>query len=488
MKTFTINPSTNMMDVLGFSGYTFNSAIADIIDNSISAHAKNIKVLFEIVDEKINVYILDDGDGMNLDKLHKCMIPAYKDLDEVRSDDDLGRYSLGLKSASKSFCKQLFVSSKISNGNVNTVEIDFEYIKKYNKWEAFELDSFEHQDMVEKHGTLVFWNDVTFKSITKKVDEQYVYDTFEKLEISLSHVFGKYILEDGINIYIQSLKSKNKEMRKIEGWNPFCLPHNKNTNRISVKQIKMGNHTIETKSYILPTYSNLDQVDQLYMEGNGLIEQSGFYIYRNKRLIQEGGWLDLPYMTADQKCEYARIEVNIGTFLDKEFDVNFSKCKISVPQDLISAFVEIAKFARTSSRKNYNYVKNPETKPTIKKKNDIKVWQTYSTPEGMKIRINLEHPIIDEIFKKLNDSEKKKLTTLLTNTLPIGMLQSQGGFEEKYSELDIKELIKTTYLEMYSKIKDIKQVKKEMFKTEPFNLYTNEVVDFFNSLEVEEDD
>ena len=96
MKSFTINPSTNMMDVLGFSGYTFNSAIADIIDNSISAHAKNITVYFKIEDDIVSVFILDDGDGMNLDKLHQCMVPAYKDLNDIRSDDDLGRYSLGL--------------------------------------------------------------------------------------------------------------------------------------------------------------------------------------------------------------------------------------------------------------------------------------------------------------------------------------------------------------------------------------------------------
>lgn len=488
MKSFTINPSTNMMDVLGFSGYTFNSAIADIIDNSISAHAKNITVYFKIEKDIVSVFILDDGDGMNLDKLHQCMIPAYKDLNDIRSDDDLGRYSLGLKSASKSFCKQLYVSSKVKNQSVHTVEIDFDHIKKNNVWEAFELDNFEYENEIGNHGTLVYWNNVVFKSINKKIDDQYIYSIFEELEKSLSHTFGRYILEDGLSIYIQSYKSKTCKKNKIEGWNPFYLPHNKGTSVVSQKSLKIGNRTIPTCTYILPTYSNLDPIDQAYMAGKGLIEQSGFYIYRNKRLIQEGGWLSLSGLTADQKCEYARISVEIGTHLDREFDVNFSKCQISVPQDLVNDFLDIAKFARTSSRKNYDYVKKPDNKSSIKKKNDVKVWQTYSTSEGLKLKINLEHPIVSNIFSKLTENEKKKITTLLTNTLPINMLQSQGGFEEKYSSIDIKELIRVTFEEMYSKNHDLSEIKKEMFKTEPFNAYVNELVDFFNELEESKDE
>lgn len=483
MKSFTINPSTNMMDVLGFSGYTFNSAIADIIDNSISAHSKNVWIYFSMEQEKVSLYILDDGDGMNIEKLHQCLVPAYKDLSDIRSDDDLGRYSLGLKSASKSFCKQLYVCSKTYGDKSNTVEIDFDYIKRENKWVAFEIDDFALKNEIKDHGTIVFWDNVIFKSVNKQIDTQLVYNIFEELEKSLSHTFGKYIIEDNLNIYIQSLKSKTQKGTRIKGWDPFYLLNNKNTSLISEKNIKYGNKTIQTKSYILPTYSSLDNIDQDYMTGRGLIEQSGFYIYRNKRLIQEGGWLGLPNMTADQKCEYARIEVNIGTFLDKEFDVNFSKCQITVPQELIPEFLEIAKFARLNSRKNYNYTKNPEIKPSIKKKNDVKVWETYSTVEGIKLKINLEHPIINEILQKISITDQKKLTTLLTKTLPIGMLQTQGCYEEKYSKVDIKDLIKSTFEELYSKNHDISAVKKEMFKIEPFNVYVNDLVDFFNEME-----
>lgn len=87
LKPFDINPSTNMMDVLGFSGCTLNSNIADIINNSISSHTKNIYILFDINNDKVCVFILDN-DGMDFNKLYQCMILEYKDLNDVRCDDD----------------------------------------------------------------------------------------------------------------------------------------------------------------------------------------------------------------------------------------------------------------------------------------------------------------------------------------------------------------------------------------------------------------
>ena len=220
------------------------------------------------------------------------------------------------------------------------------------------------------------------------------------------------------------------------------------------------------------------------MLGRGLIEQQGFYIYRNKRLIQEGGWLSLPNISADPKCVYARIEVKIGTFLDNEFDVNFSKCKINIPTELINPFTEIANYARKNSRKNYDYVKNPSIKSTIKKPTDIKVWKTYKTDDGIKLSINLEHPVIKKVFEKLKDSEIKKITNLITKTIPINMIQTQGGIEEKYNEVDIKELIKETYIDLKATNLDLSTIKKQMSKTEPFNMYLDELIDFFEEIEV----
>lgn len=476
-KSFKIEPSTNIMDVLGHSGYTFDTAIADIIDNSIAAHAKNITIFFDVKNEKTYLYILDDGDGMNIQKLHQCIIPAYKDINDIREDDDLGRYSLGLKSASKSFCEQLYVCSKEKNKKANTVELDFFHIKNTKKWEAYEIDDFKFENKLSDNGTLVLWNNVTFKNTSLRADNMLIYEMFEKLQTSLSHIFGKYILEEKVNIYIQSSGSSKKT--RIEGWNPFDLLENKTTKIISKKKLTCNGKDIIVTTYILPTYANLSDADKNYMKGWGLIEQQGFYIYRNNRLIQEGGWLNLDGITADQKCEYARIEVLLGTNLDEEFDVNFSKCKVSIPHNLTSDFYEIAQYARKSSKSNYDYLKTPDFKKRIKKNSDIKVWNTYKTSEGLKLSINTKHPIIEEILGKLSTNDANKLLSLISNTIPISMIQVQGGYEEKYNDNDIKNLISDTFNKLYQDEKDISLIKKQMFKTEPFTMYGELLVEFF---------
>lgn len=476
-KAFQIEPSTNMMDVLGHSGYTFDTAIADIIDNSIAAHAKNITIYFNAKNEKVFLYILDDGDGMDAEKLHQCIVPAYKDIKEARNDDDLGRYSLGLKSASKSFCNQLYVCSKQKNKKANTIELDFSHIKDTKKWEAFEIDDFHLENVIGEKGTLILWDNVSFKNTSARLDNMLIYELFEKLQVSLSHIFGKYILEGKINIYTQSAGSSKKN--KIDGWNPFDLIENKSTKTISKKKLIYNNKEINVTTYILPTYANLSELDKNYMKGKGLIEQQGFYIYRNNRLIQEGGWLDLEGITADQKCEYARIEVLIGTNLDEEFDVNFSKCKVTIPQDLKRDFLEIAKYARKNSKSNYDYVKNPDSKKKIKKDNEVKVWNTYKTFNGLKLSINTNHPIINEVLSKLSDKDSRKLINLIASTIPINMIQVQGGYEEKYELEDINVLINDTFEKMYQNEKDLSIIKKQMFKMEPFNMYSEQLVEFF---------
>ena len=130
-----------MMDVLGHSGYTFNYAMADILDNCISAHAKNIKIYFDLTLKNPYLYILDDGDGMTFDELKNAAVIGYKDIGEKREEDDLGRYSTGLKSATRSFCDDVVISSKPYDNRCNSIEIDYSHITESKKWEAFILRS-----------------------------------------------------------------------------------------------------------------------------------------------------------------------------------------------------------------------------------------------------------------------------------------------------------------------------------------------------------
>ncbi len=482
MITFSISPGTGMMDVLGHSGYTFNYAMADILDNCISAHAKNINIFFDLASKGPYLYILDDGDGMSFDDLKHAAVIGYKDINEKRDGDDLGRYSTGLKSATKSFCDDIVISSKCSNGKCNSIEIDYAHIRESKKWEGFVLKGFGLEKEIGSHGTLVcckrlhFVNDL---SSNAQVDAK-----LDGLEKSIGHIFGKFLLSGELRVSIQV---KGSIQREIEGWNPFGLIENKSTKVVYNDSRKYKGHDVSFKAYVLPTFNNLSKIDQKYMSGNGLIDQEGFYIYRNKRLIKEGGWLGLDKLGLDDKCKYARIEVNIPSALDEYFKINFSKNSLDIPEELKSVFYDVAIKARKESKTNFNYQKHPEIKRTTKKEEE-RIWRASKSGGGLVLSVNMQHPLIRELSTKLTESELKKLCNVLTKSLPISMIQEQGTTTIAYTECELEELMEEMYQKLISNNIDIKEVKKRMANMEPFKENINLLIQFFDAKEEENDD
>lgn len=473
--TFSISPGTGMIDVLGHSGYTFNFAIADLIDNCISAHAKKIKIFFDLSSDEPYLYIHDDGIGMNLDDLKNAAIIGFKDIDSYRSIDDLGRYSTGLKSATRSFCDDVYISSKKESQTANTIEIDYSHISESKKWEAFIINNPEYESKIGNHGTIVVCNRLHF--IDDISLNKTVFEKIENLEKSISHIFGKFLISGEISISIQV---KGSIPIEIKGWNPFGLIENKSTKVVYNDTLKFKNQSVKVKAFILPTYTNLSKIDQQYMSGNGLIDQEGFYIYRNKRLIKEGGWLGIDNL--DDKSKYARIEVEIPSTLDKEFKINFSKNSIEIPEDLKSSFMEVAKIARKESHNNFNYLNHPSTKRTTKKEED-KIWKTSKSNGALVLSINMQHPLIQELSSKLTTNELKKLCSLISKSLPVSMIQGQNTTTISYTENELEDLMNEMYEKLLKDTNNVSEVKKKMSSMEPFKNNKNLLIDFFDMKE-----
>lgn len=473
--TFSISPGTGMIDVLGHSGYTFNYAIADLIDNCISAHAKNIDLYFDLSSEKPYLYILDDGIGMSLEDLKNAAIIGYKDIDSTRSVDDLGRYSTGLKSATRSFCDDIFISSKKEGCEANTIEIDYAHITESKKWEAFIVESPDFESRLKNHGTIVVCNKLHF--IDNVSLNKTAFEKIESLEKSISHIFGKFLLSNEISITVQV---KGSIPNAIKGWNPFGLIENKSTKVVYNNIVKYKNESLKFKAYILPAFSNLSKVDQQYMFGSGLLDQEGFYIYRNKRLIKEGGWLGLDNL--DDKSKYARIEVEIPSALDKEFKINFSKNSIEIPEDLKSIFAEVAKVARKESHNNFDYLNHPGTKRTTKKEEE-RIWKTSKSNGALVLSINMQHPLIQELSSKLTDNELKKLCNLISKSLPVSMIQGQNTTTISYTENELEDMMNKMYEKLMRDIGNANEVKKKMSSMEPFKNNKSLLIDFFDMKE-----
>ena len=188
-------------------GYTLDVAIADLIDNSISASAINIDIVFAPINDKPILAILDNGKGMDFDELTEAMRLATKDPSDHREDGDLGRFGLGLKTASFSQSKLLTVLSKTDNSEISVSQWDLDKVIATNKWTLNQLDLSEvdkdipllKEFSVLNSGTLVIWG-----GIDKVLKEAIPYEV-AKISDHLSLVFNRFLSGEGRVRKIESL-------------------------------------------------------------------------------------------------------------------------------------------------------------------------------------------------------------------------------------------------------------------------------------------
>ena len=152
MSTYrqSIPQADTLMGSMRSMGYSFEAAIADIIDNSISANCSVVKLFFPSEPtEDLVVGILDDGEGMSADVLFEAMRYGSTDSELERNANDLGRFGLGMKSASLSQCRILTVVS-LQEEKISSYSWDYNYIQNRKEWVAKNfLDSFKSVRCVE---------------------------------------------------------------------------------------------------------------------------------------------------------------------------------------------------------------------------------------------------------------------------------------------------------------------------------------------------
>ena len=317
-------------------GYTFESAMADIIDNSISACSHEIHLFFPTEASSCYVAVLDDGIGMNKNELFQAMRYGSSACEDTRSEMDLGRYGLGMKSASLSQCRVLTVASK-NNGVISAYRWDYNQIKGQKAWLMGELFEDEIEDMPhidelksQMQGTLVVWQDF---DIISKSSSGLVFHTLMKYKANMINytglIFHRFInssiKKDRIAIFI------NKH--KVEALDPFLEKHEKTTERKEIDLVvddKDGNKRhISVTPFILPFVKDLSEKDIKKLGGiENMRVKQGFYIYRNKRLIIWGTWFG---MQRTELTKNARIRVDIPNSLDDIWSIDIKKQNATIP-------------------------------------------------------------------------------------------------------------------------------------------------------------
>lgn len=326
----------HLMGSLRSMGYSFESAVADIIDNSVSAGAKEIHINFPTTALESFVYILDDGHGMNKKEHFNAMRYGSSASESERDETDLGRYGLGMKSASLSQCRVLTVLTKRGK-SISGYSWDYKHILKCKKWEVFELEPVEIDKVKgvdalkdQKSGTLVVWEDF---DILEKASGGQVYATLNDYkERIIKHVgltFHRFInapRNQKITFYVNN--------HKVKGLDPFLENNPKTTRKKAVSVALLDSSGVErqiwVQPYVLPFQKDLTDADIDKLGGiEDLRTKQGYYVYRNNRLIIYGTWFGLP---RNELTKNARIRVDIPNTLDDIWELDVKKQSAVIPK------------------------------------------------------------------------------------------------------------------------------------------------------------
>jgi hypothetical protein len=394
-RTVEIIPDASaLVSSLRGLGYSPETALSDLIDNSITAGAKTLKLDLQWQDGTPIVAVLDDGRGLDEDGLTQAMRLGGKGTDSKRSDSDLGRFGMGLKTASLSQCRRMTIITK-TEMNVSAVALDVDVIAKQG-WVAVVPDPLpEHPFVAEllqlSSGTVVIWDRIDELSGLAGLAKETFYLRLEEIRAHLGMVFHRFISGDAARLSIIL------NGRAVKAWNPFQNAHPA-TREMPSERIRHAGDSFTVKPYVLPHRDRFANDAEYEAAGGpgGWGARQGFYVYRGKRLIVAGSWLGLGEArtwTRDEASRLARIEVDLPTDLDRDWRIDVRKSQARPPGALRARLTAIAGRCRKEAREVFAFRGQgprvhgaPHTAPAV--------WLATQGARGIQYRINRDHPII----------------------------------------------------------------------------------------------
>lgn len=465
----------NMIEGYRSFGYALETAVADIIDNSIAAKSKNIWIDFNWHGDGTTFTITDDGTGMSLKDLVIAMTPSSRSPLVDRDSEDLGRFGLGLKTASFSQCRVLTVATKLAGKKIILRSWNMDYVHKAG-WKL--LDYLDDKKLIQRlknidKGTTVIWQyiDLLVKGTREEDpdDLKIFLDRIQKMEMHLAAVFHFFIEKRKLNIWIND--------KKIKAWDPYLS---------TVPTTQTGDETklrngIVVQPYVLPPTSDLVKED--FDRGAGIKgwnAHQGFYIYRNNRMIIHGEWLGMYKQEEHSKLSRIRVNLPNNVHTDTEWHLDIKKSYIQPPPDIYQDLKRIADESRKDAVNIYRQIGKVKRKES--KKEDISVWTDHTRKGQRCYQINKEHPLIKSFIAENTDSNRSRvnrLFRLLEETLPLTIIianESEHRDMQKYpfenkSESDLVTMIAELYKFLSAGGLEHEAIIQEILRTEPFNRF-----------------
>lgn len=409
-------------------GYSIESAVADLVDNSIAATSTSINI-YACVQENGEPYIaiIDDGVGMNQDRLHYAMRLGSQSPREIRDPKDLGRFGLGLKTASFSQCRVLTVAS--FDGNViNACQWDLDYVVDEDSWklkilDQKQIDALPRVEALKEcgRGTLVVWSklDRIMHGWSRRELHASLDTTIEIVRWHLELVFHRYLSgEEGISKIRIRINGTDLAPR-----DPFARG-NSATQKYPDEKLIIENHTIVVKAFTLPHYSRLTREEQRRLGGEGgFLKNQGFYVYRNHRLIVHGTWFRLELI--GELTKLARIMVDIPNALDHLWKIDVRKSSAWPPEIIRQELRRVLPGILGSSKRVYVHRGTRSNRDQF-----VHLWDRMVDNTGIAYRLNREHPLLKQLMETLEADQGHLLESLLRaleQAIPVEAIYSDMG-------------------------------------------------------------
>lgn len=353
------NPA-GLIEGLRDTGYTFNTALADIVDNSIDAGAKDVAVRIEMdLEGNISIKVADNGCGMSLAGLKDAM--TYGVRSEGRVSKRLGKFGLGLKTASTAFCRKLSVVSRDGVGAASKLTWDLDYVVTSNNWSARKSDpsvedlAFINELATNGSGTLVSWDKVD------RLIKAYEDPSGAHARRAVRKVADEFI-EHAAAVYQHFLEAPQGGVPRVKmtvngvsvvPWDPFRTHISEKVYEkvISVENSDksiLGSFTF--KAFVLPHRDEISDPKELSL-AKLKAENQGIYVYRENRLIHAGDWMDMysiePHMTL------LRAELSFNHDLDAALNVDIKKSQITLDEAFLDALKKLLTAPRRAAEERY---------------------------------------------------------------------------------------------------------------------------------------
>ena len=339
-------------------GYSLSTALSDIVDNSITAGARNIQLFADTHGERPSISVLDDGSGMSRSELIQAMTLGSRSPLDVRDEHDLGRFGLGLKTASFSQCRRLTVLTR-KKGVMTSATWDLETVANRGKWviemptQAGRIPS-RWQEELKHDGTVVVWENLDrIIGLNAESERRDLVNQLDSAAKHLEFVFHRFLADQrGKKIRI------SMNGRELKAFDPFNSNHSA-TQHHPQERISLDGAVIRISPLTLPHHDKVSKEEwERYAGPEGYVRNQGFYLYRNHRLILHGTWFRLARQL--ELTKLARVSIDIPNTLDADWKIDVRKASAQPPLAVRNRLKKIIEKIGEPSKRTYTetYLQN----------------------------------------------------------------------------------------------------------------------------------